>query len=275
MTTTVPVLIVGGGGAGLSASMILSTLGVESLLVSALPGTSVLPKAHVLGQRTMEIFTEVGVAQAIYERGTPQENLVETGFYAGVRGANPNTGREIGKLEIWGAGNRDPEYIDASPCPTTNLPQIRLEPVLKARAEQLDPGGIRFNHELIALEQDADGVTSTIRDKASGEQYRVRSRYVIAADGGRTVGKLVGIELRGDRNIMDVASVHMTADLSEVLSDDGVLLRWLANPDFGGTMTGGTLCPMGPDHWGTKSEEWVFHIGYPYGDSDAGDRDKV
>ncbi|MFE3799537.1 FAD-dependent monooxygenase [Nocardia tengchongensis] len=275
MTTTVPVLIVGGGGAGLSASMILSTLGVESLLVSALPGTSVLPKAHVLGQRTMEIFTEVGVAQAIYERGTPQENLVETGFYAGVRGANPNTGREIGKLEIWGAGNRDPEYIDASPCPTTNLPQIRLEPVLKAHAEQLNPDGIRFNHELIALEQDADGVTSTIRDKASGEQYQVRSWYVIAADGGRTVGKLVGIELQGDRNIMDVASVHMTADLSEVLSDDGVLLRWLANPDFGGTMTGGTLCPMGPDHWGTKSEEWVFHIGYPYGDSDAGDRDKV
>ena len=36
----VPVLIVGGGGAGLTASMLLSQLGVESLLVSAWPGTS-------------------------------------------------------------------------------------------------------------------------------------------------------------------------------------------------------------------------------------------
>src|SRR5262249_38252619 len=54
----VPVLIVGGGGAGLTASMLLSRLGVESLLVSALPTTSILPKAHVLNQRTMEIFTD-------------------------------------------------------------------------------------------------------------------------------------------------------------------------------------------------------------------------
>jgi 2,4-dichlorophenol 6-monooxygenase len=50
----VPVLIVGGDGAGLTASMPLSQLGVEALLVSALPTTSVLPKAHVLNQRTME-----------------------------------------------------------------------------------------------------------------------------------------------------------------------------------------------------------------------------
>ena len=274
-TTTVPVLIVGGGGAGLSASMILSTYGVESLLVSALPSTSILPKAHVLGQRTMEIFTEVGVADEIYRRGTPQENLVATGFYAGVQGQNPNAGREIGKLETWGAGNRDPEYVDASPCPTTNLPQIRLEPILKAHADTLNPGGIRFNHEVIALEQTETGVRSTIRDRATGEEYQVHSQYVIAADGGRTVGKLVGITLEGERNILDMVSVHMSADLSDVLNDDSVLLRWLTNPDFGGTFTGGVLCPMGPDHWGTQSEEWVFHIGYPHGDPDTGDREKV
>ena len=273
--TTVPVLIVGGGGAGLSASMILSTLGVESLLVSALPTTSVLPKAHVLGQRTMEICTELGLADEIYAQGTPRDNLVATGFYAGVRGSNPNAGRLIGKLEIWGAGYRDPEYVDASPCPTTNLPQIRLEPLLKAHAEKLNPGRVRFHHELVGLEQDQTGVRSTIRDRATGEEYQVRSRYVIAADGGRTVGRLLGIKLEGQRNILDMVSVHMTADLSGVLEDDSVLLRWLANPEFGGTLTGGVLAPMGPRHWGTKSEEWVFHIGYPHGDPDAGDREKV
>ena len=61
----VSVLIVGGGGAGLTASMTLATLGVDSLLVNSLPNTSELPKAHVLNQRTMEIFTEVGVAPEI------------------------------------------------------------------------------------------------------------------------------------------------------------------------------------------------------------------
>ncbi|HEY2199587.1 MAG TPA: FAD-dependent monooxygenase, partial [Mycobacterium sp.] len=244
-TDPVPVLIVGGGGAGLSASMILSTLGVESLLVSGLPTTSILPKAHVLGQRTMEIFTEVGIADEIYTQGTPQGNLVATGFYAGVRGANPNAGRLIGKLDLWGAGYQDAEYIDASPCPTSNLPQIRLEPLLKTHAEKLNPGGVRFHHELVGLEQDASGVRSTIHDHRTGEDYEVRSQYVIAADGGRTVGGIVGIELEGERNILDMVSVHMTADLSTVLEDDSVLLRWLANPDFGGTLPGGVLAPMG------------------------------
>src|SRR5688500_13439647 len=59
----VPVLIVGGGGAGLTCSMLLAQLGIESLLVSALPTTSILPKAHVLNQRTMEILGDVGVAK--------------------------------------------------------------------------------------------------------------------------------------------------------------------------------------------------------------------
>jgi 2,4-dichlorophenol 6-monooxygenase len=70
----VPVLIVGGGGAGLTASMLLSSLGIRSLLVSRLPGTSMIPKAHVLNQRTMEVFTDVGVAPAILAKSTPPEN---------------------------------------------------------------------------------------------------------------------------------------------------------------------------------------------------------
>ena len=58
----VPVLIVGGGGAGLTSSMLLARLGVEHLLVSARPQTSDLPKAHVLNQRAMEVLDDVGVA---------------------------------------------------------------------------------------------------------------------------------------------------------------------------------------------------------------------
>src|SRR5262249_7688478 len=84
----VPVLIVGGGGAGLTASQILSTLNVESLLVSALPDTSVLPKAHVLNQRTMEIFNELGVGQDICRRSTPRENMTFVAWYAGLAGSH-------------------------------------------------------------------------------------------------------------------------------------------------------------------------------------------
>ena len=59
-TIETPVLIV--GGAGLTSSMRLSKLGVESLLVSSIPCPSMLPRAHVLNQRAMETMTNLGVA---------------------------------------------------------------------------------------------------------------------------------------------------------------------------------------------------------------------
>jgi hypothetical protein len=49
----------------MTASMLRSHLEVESLLVSALPTTSSLPKTHVLNQRAMEILREVVVVEAI------------------------------------------------------------------------------------------------------------------------------------------------------------------------------------------------------------------
>src|SRR5271166_1839350 len=121
----VPVLIVGGGGAGLTASALLSQLGLETLLVNATPTTSVLPKAHVLNQRTMEILADIGAAAEIYRRGTPPGQMAASAFYAGFAG-QPDAGHRLARLECWGAGGTDPDWAAASPCLTTNLPQIRL-----------------------------------------------------------------------------------------------------------------------------------------------------
>ncbi len=193
----VAVLIVGGGGAGLTASMLLAREGVEHLLVSALPTTSILPKAHVLNQRTMEILEDAGVAGAIAQRSTPAANMAATAFYAGLAGPTAEYGRRIARLEAWGAGGADESWSAASPWRQLNLPQIRLEPLMKAHAETLSPGRIRFGHELTALEQDGEGVTATVRDLGAGDEYIVHARYVIGADGGRTVPGLIGVELRG------------------------------------------------------------------------------
>src|SRR5262245_5867530 len=268
----VPVLIVGGGGAGLTASMLLSQLGVETLLVSALPTTSVLPKAHVLNQRAMEILTDVGVADEIYRRGTPPEQMRYTAYYVGLAGPDPIYGRQLGRMESWGAGGRDLDWAAASPCRQANLPQIRLEPILKARAEALAPGRVRFNTELVDLEQDADGVTATVRDKATGAETLVRARYVLACDGGRTVGRLLGVEMQGPRDVMRIVSIYMSADLSRWAGDPDVLIRWLWIPHRGSLAT---LVPMGPHHWGPDSEEWVFHLNYETNDTRAIDDAQV
>jgi len=85
----VPVLIVGGGVAGLTASMLLSNLEIPSLLVSRYPHTSQLPKAHILNQRTMEIFTDIGVAPAVLAQSTPTENMEGVAIYTGLDGDGP------------------------------------------------------------------------------------------------------------------------------------------------------------------------------------------
>lgn len=253
----VPVLIVGGGGAGLTSSMLLSGLGVEHLLVSGLPTTSILPKAHVLNQRTMEILEDAGIAEAIYARSTPAQNMRAMGWYAGFAGDDPDMGKTIARIECWGDALDNVNWQQASPLRSANLPQIRLEPIMKARAEALNPGRVRFHHELTALDQDAEGVTARITNHDDGSDYTVRARYVLGCDGGRTIPRLVGIAHQGLGVVAQMATAHVSADLSQLARDPDVLIRWIWCPAIGEMAV---LVPMGPDHWGPESEEWVFHI---------------
>ena len=268
----IAVLIVGGGGAGLTASMLLAGLGVQTLLISALPTTSDLPKAHVLNQRTMEILQDVGAAAEIERRGTPAANMSATAFYAGFAGPEEEYGRRLTRLECWGAGGADENWSAASACRQQNLPQIRLEPLMKARAEELSPGTIRFGHELLDLEQDDEGVTALVRERDSGREYSVRSRYLIGADGGRTIPGLLGISYEGLGKLTNTATIHATADFSRWAGDPDVLIRWIVSPQAG---TGVVMVPMGPERWGPDSEEWVIHLTYPVGDPRAESDEQV
>jgi 2-polyprenyl-6-methoxyphenol hydroxylase-like FAD-dependent oxidoreductase len=56
-----PVLIVGGGPAGLTASLLLSRHGVDSLLIDKRLGASPLPRARGVHSRAMEILRVCGV----------------------------------------------------------------------------------------------------------------------------------------------------------------------------------------------------------------------
>jgi len=274
----VPALIVGGGGAGLTSSILLSKLGVRSLLISRLPETSRMPKAHFLSQRSMEVFTDLGVAPAILARSTPPENCKGFGWYTGLAGGGPadGHGRRLAFAEAYGAGYTDPDYIAASPCAMANLPQIRLEPILKSYAEQSPAAMVRFNHELVDLNQDAAGVTSTVLDRASGETYRVRSSYLLGADGGRTVGNMVGVKLGGVTKLKKMIMVHVSADLSKYFGDSEVGVRWVFNPEHPEHLHFAmVMVAVGPEHWGHKSEEWNVCMAFAPDELEPTDVDVV
>ena len=242
----VPVLIAGGGGAGLTASMLLARQGVEHLLVSARPSTSDLPKAHVLNQRAMEVLEDVGVAEAIAARGTPTEQMAATAFYAGFAASRSGLRPSSGAPRMLGRRWRGRVLARREPVPATQPPADSTGASAQGKAEELSPGRIRFNHELIDLEQDDEGVRALIRENASGREYVVKSDYLLGADGGRRVAGLIGVDYEGLGVVTQTATLHVSADFSRWASDPDVLIRWIYSPQAGVLVV---MVPMGPERW--------------------------
>jgi len=256
----VPVLIIGGGGCGLSASIFLSNLGVEHLLVERHESTSILPKAHYLNQRTMEAFRQHGVADAIYEVGAPIEKFGKVRWTTSMGGDGPLDRKVIHEMEAFGGGSLRERYEADSPVISCNYPQLRLEPLLRTQAEQRAPGQVRYHNEVLDWQDNDEGVKVTIRDHKTDQTYTVQARYVIAADGGRTVGPKVGVNMLGPTDMVDMVSTHFSCDLSDYW-DDGTLINWFLNPEGQDSWGSGVVVQMGPI-WGKNSEEFVLHFAF-------------
>lgn len=111
-------------------------------------------------------------------------------------------------------------------------------------------------------------VTVQTKDK-DGKSVTYRCRYLIAADGGRTIGPKLGIQMEGPKNITDMVSVHFSADLSEYW-DDRYFACHFINGECGTVFESGAIVPMGPN-WGKHSREWVFHFGFAMDDTQRHD----
>jgi 2,4-dichlorophenol 6-monooxygenase len=249
------VLIVGGGGCGMVLSCLLSDLGVDFLTVEKSATTSILPKAHYLNPRTMEILHQHGLADEIFQQGTPPYNRSKSVWYTSFGGDGPLDRKVIHSMGGLGGHGTDKEidYRESCPVDSANLPQIRLEPIFKAHSLKRAEANMLFEHEFLELEQDAHGVTATVKDLKNNSIYKIRAKYMVAADGGRTVGKQLGVVMKGQQNLITQIGVHFEADLSDVYPDDRVLLNWIRTPKRPGVSV---VVPMGPNEWGRHSPEW-------------------
>ena len=241
----VPVLIVGGGGAGLTASMLLARLRVDHLLVSARPVPPSCRRHTSSTSARWRCWRTVA-----WLKPSPSEAL-----------PRPDGGHRLlrrlcrcrGELRdgdrparvMGGRGDND-NWRAASPWCQLNLPQIRLEPILKAGAERLSPGRIRFNHELLELEQDDDGVRARARQRQRGA---LRALRLPARCGRRAAccAAQIGVEYEGLGVVTETATLHVSADFSRWARDPDVLIRWIASPQAGTLIV---MVPMGPSAGG-------------------------
>jgi 2,4-dichlorophenol 6-monooxygenase len=269
--TEVGVLIVGGGGCGLAASIMLSDLGVRHLLVERHASTSLMPKAHQLNPRTMEILTQHGVAEDVYRLGAPFEHNCAVRFYTSLGGAESWHRQPLHREDAWSGGALTSHYRPLTACRHGNLPQKQLEPLLRHHAEaRVGPDSIRFGHELVGFTQDADGVQATVRNLLDGDEYSVEAHYLLAADGGRTIGPSLGIALEGPDPFVTTISVHFAADLSAWMDSDDAVIHTIVRPELDGTWLRTGCLAMGPTRFDRHSEEWVASITLPPGNDGLG-----
>jgi 2,4-dichlorophenol 6-monooxygenase len=244
----------------------LSDLGVDHLLVERHPQTALMPKAHELNPRTMEILAHHGVAEDVYRLGAPFEHNCAVRFYTSLGGSERWHRQPLHQEDAWSGGALTAHYRPLSALRHGNLPQKQLEPLLRSHAERRNPGRVRFHHELVAFAQDDEGVVATVRNRTDGIEFTVRAAYLLAADGGRTVGPAAGIHLDGPEPFVHTVSVHFAADLSPWLDSDDAIIHTIVRPELDGTWLRTGCLAMGPGRYDRHSEEWVATITLPPGE---------
>ena len=250
--TQCDVAIIGGGPVGLTSSILLSLRGINHVLFERHPNTSIHPKACGINQRTVEIFRVMGIEDEVYAHAAPPEIAGRTAWYTSLGSG----GREIVSRDAWGGGIYEKEYQRYSPSRYCILPQIRLEPILKRRAIELNPQRIHYSSEVTGIEQDKDSATLTVRRNRINE--RIQARYVIAADGGRSITDTLNIPWLGERNIFNMVTAHFKSPLRTLHPDPRNFITWFSNPEMGGSTKTGYLYQIGPWPLQTGKEEWVF-----------------
>ncbi|XP_020876881.1 uncharacterized protein LOC9308350 isoform X2 [Arabidopsis lyrata subsp. lyrata] len=226
-----PVLIVGAGPVGLVLSILLTKLGVKCAVVDKATSFSKHPQAHFINNRSMEIFRALdGLAEEI-ERSQPPVDLWRKFIYC-----TSLSGSTLGTVD-----HMQPQDFEkvVSPASVAHFSQYKLTNLLLKRLGDLgfhvrgskESDGLEVDavvarqilmgHECVAIDANKDSITATVSYLKGGKHMKrnIQCSILVGADGaGSAVRKLTAIEMRGERDLQKLVSVHfMSRELGEYL----------------------------------------------------------
>lgn len=217
-----PVLISGSGPVGLTLSILLSRQGVRNLVVEKRGKINTLPRARGLTVRSVEILSQLGLREQVDAIAIPSDwtnYFVYTQTVAGdLIGKMHTEAMTTAGTEKWSPG----VYVVAA--------QDRIDPMLYDAAVAYPVAEVRFETEVVGYHEDSDGVVTVVRN-ANGTFSHIRSRYLIAADGGKSpLRTLAKIEVEGRASLRSFINNHVRADLSRFTKGREGALIWTLAP---------------------------------------------
>ncbi|MEM9438757.1 MAG: FAD-dependent monooxygenase, partial [Pseudomonadota bacterium] len=261
---TTDVLIIGTGPAGSSAAALLSTYGVENMVINRYRWLANTPRAHITNQRTMEVLRDLGrvVEDEAYLHATEQELMGENVFCESL------AGEEIGRMNSWGTHPLSKaEHLMSSPTFMNDLPQTFMEPLLFKTACSRGTQA-RMSTEYKSHVQDDSGVTTTCLDRLTGQEITIRSKYLLGADGGNSlVAENEKLPIAGKMGVGGSMNILFRADLSKYVAHRPSVLYWVMQPgaDVGGIGMG-LVRMIRP--WNEWLIVWGYDINEPAPDVD-------
>ncbi len=216
------VLIVGGSLVGLTTSLLLSRYGVRNTVVEKHRGTAIHPRAASFHQRTMEVFRHAGVQQIVEEAAAGE--FVQNGAIVAVESL---CGKELQYFyRSWNEG-----VEDLSATSRLFITQVGLEPLLRDAAAAAGATHL-FGTQMLHVQQDADGVSTTVQSRDGGQSRVIRSRYVVAADGAHSaIREQLGIDMPG-HGTADCVTVYFGADMTDMIGDRNLSVIYVLHPQM-------------------------------------------
>jgi 2,4-dichlorophenol 6-monooxygenase len=261
---TTEVLVIGTGPAGSSTAALLSSYGVENIVINRYHWLANTPRAHITNQRTMEVLRDLGreVEDEVYLNAMDQSIMGENVFCESL------AGEEIGRMKSWGTHPLSKaEHLLSSPSFMNDLPQTFMEPILFKTACRRGTRA-RMSTEYKSHVQDADGVTTTCLDRMTGKEFTIHSKYLVGADGGNSlVAENENLPMEGKMGVGGSMNIYFRADLSKYVAHRPSVLYWVMQPgaDVGGIGMGLVRCIRPWNEWLIV---WGYDINEPAPDVD-------